>query len=101
MAANKSGLASKKGLLYTAEIVDSPYVGEIHIGIINLSRTIQTLKSGEKATQFIHVPVYLTEPEEIQEGDFYSESQMELGKVKDLAHQEINKKGVYIGHQEY
>ena len=76
MAANKSGLASKKGLLYTAEIVDSPYVGEIHIGIINLSRTIQTLKSGEKATQFIHVPVYLTEPEEIQEGDFYSESQM-------------------------
>lgn len=76
MAANKSGLASKKGLLYTAEIVDSPYVGEIHIGIINLSRTIQTLKAGEKATQFIHVPVYLTEPEEIQEGEFYTESQM-------------------------
>mgnify|MGYP000467639897 CR=1 FL=1 len=41
MAANKSGLASKKGILYTAEIVDSPYVGEIHIGIINLSRVIQ------------------------------------------------------------
>ena len=76
MAANKSGLASKKGLLYTAEIVDSPYVGEIHIGIINLSRTIQILKAGEKATQFIHVPVYLTEPEEIQEGEFYTESQM-------------------------
>ena len=76
MAANKSGLASKKGLLYTAEIVDSPYVGEIHIGIINLSRVIQTLKVDEKATQFIHVPIYLTEPEEIQSEEFYSESQM-------------------------
>lgn len=76
MAANKSGLAAKRGLLYTAEIVDSPYTGEIHIGIINLSRVIQTLKADEKATQFIHVPVYLTEPEEISEGEFYSESQI-------------------------
>ena len=31
MAANKSGIATKKGLIFTAEIVDSPYVGEIHI----------------------------------------------------------------------
>ena len=76
MAANKSGLASKRGLLYTAEIVDSPYVGEIHIGIINLSRVIQTLRVDEKATQFIHVPIYLTELEEIQSEEFYSESQM-------------------------
>lgn len=76
MAANKSGLASKKGLLYTAEIVDSPYVGEIHIGIINVGKVIQTLRVDEKATQFIHVPIYLTEPEEIQSEEFYSESQM-------------------------
>ena len=76
MAANKSGLASKRGILYTAEIVDSPYVGEIHIGIINLSRVVQTFKVGEKATQFIHVPIYLTEPEGIQAEEFYSESQM-------------------------
>lgn len=67
MAANKSGLASKKGLLYTAEIVDSPYTGEIHMGIINVGKVIQTLRVDEKATQFIHVPVYLTEPEEIKE----------------------------------
>ena len=76
MAANKSGLASKKGLLYTAEIVDSPYVGEIHIGIINLSRSVQTLRVGEKATQFIHVPIYLTQLEEVSEVEFYSESQI-------------------------
>ena len=76
MAANKSGLASKKGLLYTAEIVDSPYVGEIQIGIINLSRVIQTLKVDEKATQCIHVAIYLTEAEEIQSEEFYLESQM-------------------------
>lgn len=33
MAANKSGVATKDGLTFTAEIVDSPYTGEMHIGI--------------------------------------------------------------------
>lgn len=76
MAANKSGIATKKGLLYTAEIVDSPYVGEIHIGVYNTSQETQIIEAGQKLVQFIHVPVYITEPEEIQQEEFYSESQM-------------------------
>lgn len=76
MAANKSGIATKKGLLFTAEIVDSPYVGEIHIGVYNASQEIQVIEAGQKLVQFIHVPVYITEPEEIQQEEFYSESQM-------------------------
>jgi dUTPase len=76
MAANKSGIATKKGLLFTAEIVDSPYVGEIHIGVYNTSQETQIIKAGQKLVQFIHVPVYITEPEEIQQEEFYSESQM-------------------------
>ena len=91
MAANKSGLASKKGLLYTAEIVDSPYVGEIHIGIINLSRTIQTLKSGEKATQLFMYQFILLNQKKFKKEIFILNLKCgEFGKIKDLAHQEIN-----------
>ena len=76
MTANKSGIATKKGLIFTAEIVDSPYVGEIHIGIYNTSQEIQVIEAGQKLVQFIHVPIYITEPEEIQQEEFYTESQM-------------------------
>lgn len=76
MAANKSGIATKQGLIFTAEIVDSPYVGEIHIGVYNTSQEVQIIECGKKLVQFIHVPIYITEPEEIQQEEFYSESQM-------------------------
>lgn len=76
MAANKSGISTNKGLIFTAEIVDSPYIGEIHIGVVNTSNHMATLEAGKKATQFIHVPVYLTELEEIQCEEYYCESQM-------------------------
>lgn len=76
MAANKSGIATKQGLIFTAEIVDSPYVGEIHIGVYNTSQEVQVIEAGEKLVQFIHVPIFITEPEEIQLEEFYTESQI-------------------------
>ena len=74
MAANKSGIATKKGLIFTAEIVDSPYVGEIHIGVYNTSQEAQVIEAGQKLVQFIHVPIYLTEPEEVTYGEFYNDA---------------------------
>lgn len=65
MAANKSGIATKTGLIFGAEIVDSPYTGEVHVSLINTSSDVVILKAGEKLVQFIHVPIYQTEPEEI------------------------------------
>lgn len=70
MAANKSGVCTKTGLIFGAEIVDSPYTGEIHISLINTSNSTVWIKAGEKLVQFIHVPVYQTELEEIPE-DLY------------------------------
>ena len=75
MAANKSGISTKKGLIYTAEIVDSPYTGEIHIGIYNTSHEFQIIEAGTKLVQFIHVPIYLTEPEEVTNEEFYNDAQ--------------------------
>lgn len=75
MAANKSGISTKQGLIYTAEIVDSPYTGEIHIGVYNTSHAIQVIEAGTKLVQFIHVPIYLTEPEEVTHEEFYNDAQ--------------------------
>lgn len=70
MAANKSGISTKMGLIFTAEIVDSPYVGELHIGVYNTSNIIQTLEAGQKLIQFIHVPIFVSNPEEITHREF-------------------------------
>ena len=75
MVANKSGISTKQGLIYTAEIVDSPYTGEIHIGVYNTSHEIQVIEAGTKLVQFIHVPIYLTEPKEVTNEEFYKDAQ--------------------------
>lgn len=64
-ANNKSGVSTKKGLVFTAEVVDSPYTGEIHMGVVNTSELPIEIKVGEKLIQFIHIPIFLTEPQEI------------------------------------
>lgn len=48
MAANKSGISTNQGLIFTAEIVDSPYVGEVHIGIVNTSNYLVRLEAGKR-----------------------------------------------------
>lgn len=70
MAANKSGVATKQGLVYTAEIVDSDYSGEVHLGIANYSDEETKIYTGQKLVQFIHTPVILSKPTQISEKDF-------------------------------
>ena len=72
IACNKSGLSTKKGLIFTAQVCDSPYTGEYHIGIYNTSNESAVINAGEKIMQFVHVPIYLTEPEEITKAEFDS-----------------------------
>lgn len=74
MAANKSGISTKLGLIFTAEVVDSSYTGEIHIGVYNTTNKAVRLIQGQKLIQFIHVPVFLTNPEEISQDEFEKES---------------------------
>jgi dUTPase len=65
IAANKSGVSTKKGLIFGAQVVDSTYTGEIHISELNPGEFPQVLKAGEKAIQFIHTPILLTRVEQI------------------------------------
>lgn len=68
-AANKSGLA-KKGIIFTSQVVDSPYTGEVHIGIANIGSSYHVISAGKKATQFIQVPIILSEPEEVSNDEY-------------------------------
>lgn len=58
MANNKSGIATKKKLIYGAQLIDSSYQGEWHIHLINTSNKDQTLEFGTKCVQFVPVEIY-------------------------------------------
>lgn len=76
---DKSGVSSKKKLKVTASIIDSPYTGEIHHVVFNTTNDPVRIDLGEKLVQYIHVPIYLTQPEEIKDSEF-----MELKTKKEL-----------------
>lgn len=52
-AQNKSGVATKSGLVYGAATVDASYKGIIHISVINTTAETVTLPLGMKVMQFI------------------------------------------------
>lgn len=52
-AQNKSGIATKHGLVYGASVVDANYQGIIHISLINTTDEPAFLPLGMKAVQFL------------------------------------------------
>lgn len=70
IAANKSGVATKKGLIFGAQVVDSDYAGEVHISIINVGTQSQVIECGDKLIQFIHTPVLLSNLEMVDDNEF-------------------------------
>lgn len=73
IAFNKSGVASKTGMIVGACVVDEDYQGEIHLNMINTSDIGQLIRPGDKLTQFILVPVNYAEPQEVKADDLYRE----------------------------
>jgi dUTP pyrophosphatase len=65
IAFNKSGVATKQGLSVGACVVDEDYRLEIHLHVINTSNQDQHIKSGQKLVQFILVPVFYDEIQEV------------------------------------
>lgn len=62
---NKSGVASKKGLIVGASVVDVGYEGECHIDVHNVSSRSQVINAGDKIVQAILIPVSFAMPEEV------------------------------------
>lgn len=70
IAANKSGIASRYGLIFMAQVVDSDYTGEIHLGVYNTSKYIVTIYPGEKVLQFLHLPVIFSDMKEMSAEEY-------------------------------
>jgi len=66
IAANKSGVASKHGLIFGAQVVDFEYQGEIHINVINTSSKVVRIYEDQKLIQFVETPVFTSEIEEVE-----------------------------------
>lgn len=85
-ANDKSGVSSKKKLKVTASIIDSPYTGEIHHVVFNTSNEPVIIDLGEKLVQYIHIPIYLTKPDEINISEFEklkTEKELKSGRGSD------------------
>jgi dUTPase len=65
IAANKSGVASKHGLIFGAQVVDFEYQGEIHINVINTSSKVVRIYENQKLIQFIETPIFTSEIQEV------------------------------------
>ena len=63
IAANKSGVATRDGLIFGAQVVDSSYQGEVHISVINTSSVGVRIYEDMKIIQFIETPIYTSELE--------------------------------------
>ena len=76
-AHNKSGISTKKGLIYGAEVVDNDYTGEIHISIINTSNFIVAINEDENIVQFLQEFVNIGDIEEVNSSEelFLEESE--------------------------
>lgn len=75
IANNKSGIATKKKLVFGASVIDASYQGEWHLHLINTSDEYQTLDFGQKAIQFIPHLIATDEVEvlDLTPEEFYTE----------------------------
>ena len=71
IAFNKSGVAVKKQLYAGACVVDEDYQGEIHINLTNVGTNPVTMQSGEKIVQFVLLPVFYDDVEEVSVDSLY------------------------------
>jgi dUTP pyrophosphatase len=65
VAFNKSGVATKNGLIVGACVVDEDYEGEVHLHVINVTDGEVAINPGMKLTQFVLLPVNYSTPEEV------------------------------------
>ena len=68
---NKSGVAAKRSLIVGACVIDHGYAGEVHINMINVGDTEQTIAPGEKIVQAILIPVITFETITVPEDELY------------------------------
>ena len=76
IANNKSGIATKKKLIFGASVIDSSYQGEWHAHMINWSDEFQVISCGQKIIQFIphYISTEVIEVLDSSEEDFFTKT---------------------------
>lgn len=78
---NKSGIASKRGLVVGAAVVDSDYQGEVHLNLINTYSLPVVVNAGEKIVQAL--PLFQPKMNEVVEEEsveeLYKDTKSERG----------------------
>jgi dUTP pyrophosphatase len=72
IAFNKSGVAIK-GLSVGACVIDEDYQGPIHLHLFNVSKNPVKIMFGQKIIQFLLIPVWHQDIEEVPIHELYSE----------------------------
>lgn len=67
VAFNKSGVATKHGLIVGACVVDEDYEGEIHLHVINVTEGEVSINPGMKLIQFLLLPVNYAVPQVVDQ----------------------------------
>ena len=82
IANNKSGIATKKQLIFGASVIDSSYQGEWHYHLINTSDDYQVVECGTKVIQFIPHLISTEEVEvlDLSPEEFYKDSVSSRGE---------------------
>ena len=75
---NKSGVATKRGLVYAAHIVDAGYEGELVITLINTSDVAVSIHEGEKIIQGVIVPVIHAQMLEVADDKLFENHHVKL-----------------------
>lgn len=75
IANNKSGIATKKKLIFGASVIDASYQGEWHLHLINTSDEYQFVECGKKVIQFIPHLISVEDVEilDVPESEFFTE----------------------------
>ena len=75
IANNKSGIATKKKLVFGASVIDASYQGEWHLHLINTSNKYQEIECDQKIVQFIPHMISTDEIEMVEatEEEFFTE----------------------------
>ncbi len=81
-AENKSGIASKRGLIHGASLIDQDYEGQIHINLINPTSASVFIKPGEKIIQFVAYfqPKMIDMKEYMSKEELYKDSESVRGE---------------------
>ena len=72
IAHNKSGVSTKKQVVFVADVGDEDYQGELHLSIFNLGDKSVIFEEGDPVVQFILTPIFKDDVTEFSLDDVFT-----------------------------